>query len=235
MTPEMVPSPNHDMRTLQVRFLILHYTGMVSAAAAIERLCDPQARVSAHYLIDEDGRTIQMVDEQRRAWHAGQSRFHGIVDINSASIGIELHNPGHDLGYRPFARPQIEACVRLVADISARHRIDRADVLGHSDVAPARKRDPGELFPWDVLARHRLALARPHRLLADPGWTDGAFGLALERFGYDIGDPHAAIRAFQSRFRQERVDGIVDGQTRAILFTLQVHEEARLRARDAGG
>lgn len=223
------PSPNHDMRTLPIRFIVLHYTGMQSAAAALDRLCDPEARVSAHYLIDEDGATTRMVAEHRRAWHAGKSRFRGIVDINSASIGIELHNPGHEWGYRPFPRPQMEACVRLVADLCARHRIDRADVIGHADVAPARKEDPGELFDWELLSRHRLALGRPKKLLADPCWSDGAFGLALERFGYDVSDLSAATRAFQRRFRQMSVDGIIDGETRAILFTLQVLEEARAR------
>lgn len=227
------PSPNHDIRTLPIRFIILHYTGMQSAAAALERLCDPEARVSAHYLIDADGAVFQMVADHRRAWHAGKSRFHGIVDINSASIGIELHNPGHEWGYQPFPRPQMEACLRLVSDISIRHRIDRADVIGHADVAPARKSDPGELFDWELLARYRLALGRPKKLLADPVWTDGAFGLALERFGYDVTDLPAATRAFQQRFRQNCVDGVIDGETRAILFTLQVMEEGRARnARD---
>lgn len=221
------PSPNHDIRTLPIRFIILHYTGMEKATDALARLCDPESRVSAHYFIAEDGEVTAMVRDERRAWHAGRSRFRGIADINSASIGIELHNPGHAFGYRPFPAAQMAACVRLVADLATRHRIDRADVVGHADVAPARKQDPGELFDWGLLARHRLALARPARLLADPGWSDGAFGLALERFGYDISDLSAATRAFQQRFRQERPDGIIDGETRAILFTLQVAEEAR--------
>lgn len=225
-------SPNHDIRTLPVRFIVLHYTGMKAAAAALDRLCDPDARVSAHFFIDEDGATTQMVAEHRRAWHAGASRFHGVVDMNSASLGIELQNPGHEWGYRPFPPAQMAACLRLVADLSARHRIDRADVIGHADVAPRRKQDPGELFDWELLARHRLALGRPRKLLADPCWSDGAFGLALERFGYDVIDLPAATRAFQCRFRQSCVDGVVDGETRAILFTLQVMEETRLRGRE---
>jgi N-acetylmuramoyl-L-alanine amidase len=114
--------------------------------------------------------------------------------------------------------------------LCVRHRIDRADVIGHSDIAPTRKDDPGELFDWLRLARHRIALARPERLLADPGWSDPAFAICLERFGYDVSDLAAATRAFQRRFRQTNVDGVVDGETRAILFTLQVHEESRLRA-----
>lgn len=224
------PSPNYDARTLPIRFIILHYTGMEQADEALDRLCDPEAKVSAHYFIDDNGDITAMVPDDRRAWHAGVSRFRTITDMNSASIGIEMHNPGHAFGYRRFPRRQMEACVQLVNALSVRHRIDRADVIGHSDVAPLRKEDPGELFEWDLLARHRLALARPRKLLADPGWTDGAFGLALERFGYDIGDMRAATRAFQRRFRQANVDGVIDGETRAILFTLQVLEEARLAA-----
>jgi N-acetylmuramoyl-L-alanine amidase len=193
-------------------------------------MTNPESRVSAHYFVAEDGQMVQMVEETDRAWHAGQSRFRDITDINSASIGIEIANPGHQWGYRPFPPAQMQNVIRLVATLSVRHRIDRADVIGHADIAPTRKEDPGELFDWGLLARHRIALARPEKLLADPGWGDGAFGLALERFGYDITDLPAATRAFQRRFRQTMVDGVVDGETRAILFTLQVLEEARLQA-----
>jgi N-acetylmuramoyl-L-alanine amidase len=150
--------------------------------------------------------------------------------MNSRSIGIEIQNPGHEWGYRPFPDAQMRALLRLVATLCVRHRIDRADVIGHSDLAPTRKDDPGELFDWVRLARHRIAIARPEKLLADPGWPDGAFALALERFGYDITDLPAAVRAFQRRFRQSNVDGVIDGETRATLFTLQVLEEQRLQA-----
>jgi len=171
-----------------------------------------------------------MVEELDRAWHAGRSWYRGETDLNSASLGIEISNPGHEWGYRPFPAAQMHSVIRLVATLSVRYRIDRADVIGHADIAPARKEDPGELFDWGLLSRYRLSLSRPDRLLADPGWPDGAFALALERFGYDIADLAAATRAFQRRFRQNQVDGIVDGETRAILFTLQVHEEQRLQA-----
>lgn len=227
------PSPNFDSRNGRpVRQLLLHYTGMPTGEAAEDRLASPEAGVSAHYLVHEDGEVVRMVPEHRRAWHAGVSRWRGMDDINSSSIGIELVNPGHQWGYRPFPAAQLRQLLRLVAGIVARHGIDRADVIGHSDVAPDRKQDPGELFPWRLLARHGLALARPERLLADPLWPDSAFALALERFGYDVGNLEAATTAFQRRFRQERVDGSVDGETRAILLTLQVLEEAR---RQAGG
>ena len=224
-------SPNHDDRGGKaIRQLILHYTGMKTGAEAEARLADPEARVSAHYLLHEDGGIVQMVPEELRAWHAGRSRWRGRDDLNGSSIGIELVNPGHEWGYRPFAEAQMRQLLRLVADLSVRHGIDRAEGIGHSDAAPTRKNDPGELFDWGRLARHGLALARPARLLTDPLWSDSAFALALERFGYDVGDLKAATIAFQRRFRQKDVAGVIDGETRAILFTLQVHEEARLRA-----
>lgn len=233
------PSPNFNARRVPpgcnpVRQLILHYTGMPTGAEAEERLLDADSGVSAHYLVHEDGRVVQMVDEAGRAWHAGVSRWRGCEDLNSSSVGVEIVNPGHEWGYQPFPAVQMRAVVRLASAICVRHRIDRADVIGHSDIAPARKQDPGELFDWALLARHRLALGRPRRLLADPGWPDSAFALALERFGYDVTDLGAAVIAFQRRFRQDNPDGVIDGETRAILFTLQVLEETRLQAVTSG-
>jgi N-acetylmuramoyl-L-alanine amidase len=205
--------------------VVLHYTGMQTASEALARLCDPVAEVSAHYLIDEDGTVTRLVDEENRAWHAGRSYWRGITDINSASVGIELANPGHEFGYRPFPKPQIEALLPLLADIVKRHDIPRANVVGHSDIAPARKEDPGELFPWDLLARYRLTLAKPEltmRLIYD---NPGAFFLALERFGYDITDQPAAVRAFQRRWRPSRIDGEIDGQIGALLFELLLERD----------
>jgi len=222
------PSPNHDERRLPVSMLVLHYTGMVDAASAIDRLTDAEARVSCHYLVTEDGQVLRLVDEGRRAWHAGLSSWRGLTDVNSASIGIEIVNPGHEFGYRPFPREQMAALLPLVADIVKRHGIERANVVGHSDVAPTRKVDPGELFDWELLARHRLALARPRTNLADPHWTPGGFLLALERFGYDVTDGPAAVRAFQRRFRPELIDGIADGECRAILLSLLLDRERGL-------
>lgn len=214
------PSPNHDERTLPVSMIVLHYTGMKDAASAIERLCDPDAKVSAHYVIDEDGATHRLVPEERRAWHAGRSHWRGTTDVNSASVGIEIVNPGHEWGYRPFPDAQIDAVIRLVHAVKDRHAITRGNVVGHSDIAPQRKQDPGELFPWEKLARLRLALPRPTRGLMDPGWTQSGFLLALERFGYDVTDPVAAIRAFQRRFRPEMIDGEPDAECRMILLAL---------------
>jgi N-acetylmuramoyl-L-alanine amidase len=220
MTIIDTPSPNFDERTLPISMIVLHYTGMEDAASAIARLCDPEAKVSAHYLIDEDGTVLRMVAEDKRAWHAGRSHWRGITDVNAASVGIEIVNPGHDWGYRPFTEQQIAALIPLVAAIKERHGITRGNVVGHSDIAPTRKRDPGELFPWYQLARLRLALPRPTRHLMDPMWTQGGFLLALERFGYDVSDAMAAIMAFQRRFRPELIDGEVDAECRMILLAL---------------
>ncbi|MBD8545709.1 N-acetylmuramoyl-L-alanine amidase [Sphingomonas sp. CFBP 8760] len=220
MTIIDTPSPNWDERSLPVSMLVLHYTGMQDADSAIARLRDPAAKVSCHYLVAEDGTILRMVDEGKRAWHAGRSHWRAIDDVNSASIGIEIVNPGHDWGYRPFPAEQIEALIPLVADIKERHGITRGDVVGHSDIAPARKRDPGELFPWHSLARLRLALPRPTRNLMDPQWTQAGFCLALERFGYDVADRMAAIMAFQRRFRPELIDGEIDAECRMILLAL---------------
>jgi N-acetylmuramoyl-L-alanine amidase len=214
------PSPNFDERSQPVSLLVLHYTGMADGPAAIARLTDPEAKVSAHYLVAEDGQVLQMVAESKRAWHAGRSYWRGMTNLNSASIGIEIVNPGHEFGYRPFPDEQIDALIPLVAGIVERHKITRGNVVGHSDIAPTRKQDPGELFPWNRLAKLRLALPRPTKNLMDPNWTDGGFLLALERFGYDVSDKLAAIVAFQRRFRPELIDGEIDGECRAILLAL---------------
>jgi len=214
------PSPNFDERDRPISMIVLHYTGMPDAASAIERLRDPQAKVSCHYLVAEDGQVLRMVPEEKRAWHAGRSYWRGMTALNGCSIGIEIVNPGHEFGYRPFPDEQIEALIPLVAGIKERYGITRGNIVGHSDIAPTRKQDPGELFPWDRLAKLRLALPRPTRNLVDPNWTDGGFLLALERFGYDVSDPLAAVVAFQRRFRPELIDGTLDGECRAILLAL---------------
>jgi N-acetylmuramoyl-L-alanine amidase len=214
------PSPNFDERALPVSILVLHYTGMRDAASAIDRLRAPDAKVSSHYVVAEDGQVLRLVDESKRAWHAGKSHWRGIDDVNSASVGIEIVNPGHEFGYVPFPEAQIDALIPLVSEIVGRHKITRGNVVGHSDIAPARKQDPGELFPWSRLARLRLALPRPTKNLLDPHWSDAGFLLALERFGYDVTNPLAATVAFQRRFRPELLDGTIDGECRSILLAL---------------
>jgi N-acetylmuramoyl-L-alanine amidase len=197
--------------------LVLHYTGMRSAEAAMNRLCDPTAKVSAHYTVDEEGTVYAMVPEDRRAWHAGISCWAGARDINARSIGIELVNPGHEFGYRAFPKPQIASLIALCREILARHAIPAWRVLGHSDVAPMRKDDPGELFPWARLAEAGIGLwpAKGN----DPG--EGAIAGLLARCGYD---PEATLEktliAFQRHFRPSRVDGMADDETRRVLSGL---------------
>lgn len=220
-----LPSPNWNERALPVSMAVLHYTGMRTAQEALDRLVDPQAGVSAHYLIDEDGTVTRLVREDKRAWHAGKSYWRGITDINSASVGIELVNPGHEWGYRPFPDTQMEALVPLLADIVKRHGISAANVVGHSDIAPARKEDPGELFDWEMLASYKLALPTPKPRMSLIYDEPGPFFLALERFGYDIADGHAAIRAFQRRWRPRIIDGELDGEIGALLFELLLERD----------
>jgi N-acetylmuramoyl-L-alanine amidase len=217
----VVRSPNFNERTLPVTMVVLHYTEMQPVEAALGKLTNPESGVSAHYLISEIGTVTQLVPEEKRAWHAGVSCWRGIEDVNSASIGIELDHPGHGGGYREFSEAQFEALVPLLGRIVKHHDIPRANVVGHSDVAPARKIDPGELFPWDRLAEYGLCLPKPEKLdLGDPFQNDGAFMLALERYGYDITDEAKAVEAFQRRWRPELIDGQIDGQVGAILFQL---------------
>ena len=219
------PSPNWDERALPITMVVLHYTGMPTADEALERLRDPEAKVSAHYFIDEAGTVTRLVPEDKRAWHAGRSYWRGVTDVNSASIGIELANPGHEWGYRPFPEAQMEALLPLLADIVDRHRIPRANVVGHSDIAPARKDDPGELFDWERLARLRLALPVPKPKIWLVYDNPGSFYLALERFGYDISDGRAAVRAFQRRWRPSLIDGELDGQIGGLLFELLLERD----------
>ena len=209
------PSPNHDARDgAAIDMLVLHYTGMASAAAAIDRLCDPASKVSAHYTIDEDGAVYAMVPEDRRAWHAGLAHWAGQGNINSRSIGIELVNPGHEFGYRAFPEEQVAALTTLCHSILVRHPIPSARVLGHSDVAPARKEDPGELFPWVRLAKYGIGLWPQKR---DSDLTAGA----LARFGYDPDAPQAkVIAAFQRHFRPRLIDGVWDAECAALLAGL---------------
>jgi len=222
-------SPNWDERALPVTMAVIHYTEMESCDASLERLCDPEAKVSAHYLISEEGEVIRLVDESKRAWHAGASYWRGLRDVNSASVGIELQHPGHALGYRAFDERQIEALIPLLHRIVSNYNIPRATVVAHSDVAPARKVDPGELFPWETLARYHLCLPRPEKFeVGDPFDNDAAFYLALERFGYDIADGRKAVEAFQRRWRPEKINGEIDGQVRAILFQLLLDRDRGL-------
>lgn len=223
------PSPNFDPRPegAQIDILVMHYTGMRTAEEALQRLCDPEAKVSSHYTIDEAGRIYRHVDESKRARHAGVSWWAGERDVNSRSIGIEIVNPGHEFGYVPFPEAQIGAVMALSHEILERHAIPPERVVGHSDVAPARKMDPGELFPWERLAANGIGVWPPS---IASGTTVGhtseeTFASMLASYGYgvspDIDIPlSTVVTAFQRHFRPARLDGIIDGESTARLRAL---------------
>ena len=214
------PSPNFDARPpgTSVDMLVVHYTGMESAAAALERLCDPAARVSAHYVIDEDGTVHALVAESARAWHAGAAYWRGRRDVNGHSVGIELVNPGHAFGYRPFAEAQMAALESLARGVVARHPIEPRNVVGHADVAPGRKTDPGELFDWARLAAAGIGLwpAAPAPAVVEVA----AVPARLAEYGYETTDAAAAVAAFQRHFRPAQVDGRLDGETAGLVEAL---------------
>lgn len=232
-----LPSPNWDDRSADagpVDTLVLHYTGMVSVGVALERLTDPAAKVSAHWCVGEDGTLWRLVPEERRAWHAGLSEWRGRRSVNDFSVGIELVNPGHEHGYRLFPPAQMDALLDLVGAIIRRHPIDPRNVVAHSDIAPSRRQDPGELFDWARLAEAGVGLwptsvadpvgeGRPLRL-GDQGAAVRRRQARLREVGYglpvdgDFGAATAAVvRAFQRHFRQSRVDGVIDAGTDAVL------------------
>ena len=245
-------SPNHDHRDEaaaslgvgppRIDMLVLHYTGMQSGAAALDRLCDPAARVSSHYLIEEEGTIWRLVPEERRAWHAGVSYWQGETVLNTPSIGIEIVNPGHEWGYRPFPEAQMQAVEGLCRDILARRRIPAHRIVGHSDIAPTRKSDPGELFDWPGLARAGIGLwPEPapelrRRRGRGVGIVERARALAdLARIGYEVvpGNEAPALAAFQRRFRPERWDGRLDGETSGRLAEVAQLYDASSAALDA--
>lgn len=212
------PSPNHDARPegAAVDMLILHYTGMRSGTEALARLRDPEAGVSSHYLVEEDGRIFRLVEEARRARHAGVSHWGGRSALNAVSIGIEIVNPGHEWGYRPFPALQMAAVAELCLDILARHPIPARHVLAHSDVAPDRKEDPGELFDWQGLAKCGVGL------WPEEGAAPQADALTLlGSIGYRTDLPlPVLVTAFQRHWRPERVDGAADPGTLARMAGL---------------
>src|SRR5881275_2177322 len=231
---DVIPSANYGDRSKgrQPDMIVLHYTGMPDVEGAITKLCTAGTDVSAHYIVLEDGRIVQCVPEAKRAWHAGVSSWAGEEDINSCSIGIEIINRGHDWGYPDFPLRQIAAVIALCRGIMLRRKIPSHRVLAHSDVAPARKRDPGEKFPWHSLANSGVGhWVHPVPIVAGESLKSGASGdevlalqEALRRYGYGIepsGKYDAAtgevVTAFQRHFRPAKIDGIADASTRATL------------------
>jgi N-acetylmuramoyl-L-alanine amidase len=231
------PSPNHGERRTSDRpsIIVLHYTGMPQASDALLWLCNPVSEVSCHYFVFEDGRILQLVPESRRAWHAGKGSWRGTTDVNSASIGIEIANPGHEHGYRHFPDVQIEAVTELCRDIVDRHAIRPVNVIAHSDMAPLRKADPGELFPWQRLADAGVGLHVPPEPISggrffssgDQGQPVEALQAMLAMLGYPVSInsiydelTEATVRAFQRHHRPARVDGVADISTVITLRNL---------------
>lgn len=224
------PSPNHDARPdgIAIDILLLHYTGMQSTEAALDRLTDSEAKVSAHYLIDEDGRCYRMVDEARRAWHAGVAFWQGATNINARSIGIELANPGHQFGYRPFGDRQMECLKNLCKVILDRHPIPATRVLAHSDVAPDRKEDPGELFDWESLARNGIGMWPAESADAAEIMDLPEAVALLSEIGYAVPasytgpadttmsqSTHSVLAAFQRRWMRQNPTGALTPETAA--------------------
>lgn len=234
-------SPNFNARKLPVSILVLHYTGMETGEAARERLCDPSAEVSTHWLVHEDGTAESLVDEDKRAWHAGRGSWNGITDLNSASIGVEIVNGGHNVPLPsgelpPYPDAQILRVIKLAKDIIERHEIQARNIVGHSDIAPDRKEDPGEHFPWKGLAASGVGywpgeLPEDDRILFEPGDRDRGISIiqrGLADLGYGacvtgiLDEPtQAIIRAVQRRYRPSRIDGIIDMQIMELLKRLR--------------
>ena len=237
LVAQVLPSPNHGERVgvAATDMLVLHFTGMESIDEAVEWLRSPERGVSAHYVVYENGVIAQLVPEARRAWHAGRSFWAGATDLNSHSIGIEIANPGHDFGYPAFPAIQIEAVTALAKDIVTRRRIAPDRVLAHSDIAPERKDDPGEKFPWEILHRAGIGHLVDEVPLNDGRYfMRGEYGQPVEAlqamlafYGYNVPvtgnfceQTEIVVRAFQRHFRRTRVDGIADVSTLTTLYQL---------------
>jgi N-acetylmuramoyl-L-alanine amidase len=232
-----IASPNFDSRnSITPSIIVMHYTGMKNGPMAIDRLCDPSAKVSSHYVVEQNGRIFQLVDEKERAWHAGMSAWRGISNLNSHSIGIEIVNSGHEFGYHPFPHVQMQSVLILTQDIITRHTIMPRNVVGHSDIAPTRKMDPGELFDWEWLALHGVGQPVP---VIDISFDNACLLMHqndddvrrvqsnLKSYGYDINitgiydtETQNVVMAFQRHFRRSCVNGIADKQTQAVLEAL---------------
>lgn len=244
------PSPNFDARTREIDLVVLHYTGMQDTETALARLTDPApvagrypgpwqsdtvpadaalGKVSAHYVVGEDGAIYRLVAEENRAWHAGAASWEGEGDINARAIGIEIANGGHDFGLPDFPDAQIEAVIALVADILKRRGLSKSRVVGHSDVAPERKLDPGEKFPWKRLADAGVAIWPEYVAMQAEHGEDrvGRVQAQLALIGYGVNKTgvmdaatRAALHAFQRRFRPARIDGLIDDETQGLLASL---------------
>lgn len=228
------PSPHFNERALPINALLIHYTDMPSAEEALAWFASLSSQVSAHYLIDEKGQIYQLVKEDARAWHAGASYWQNCQDMNSCSIGIELANPGHNYGYQPFPEAQIESLLTLCQVLRTRWDIPASRILGHSDVAPRRKQDPGHLFPWNKLAQEGLGLWPPffpslrgEERRSNPGILNLNDSLieALAQIGYETVSPLHTLLAFQRHFQPHKIDGVPDQETFSLLQSLLKAQE----------
>ena len=222
------PSANFNERIaegtgpVKIDILVIHYTGMLPENIALDWLCNPESKVSAHYLIDEKGSIFNLVPVLMRAWHAGKSYWRGATDINSRSIGIELVNPGHDFGYRDFSLNQVNSLIYLANKLLSQHPIPPRNVLGHSDISPSRKIDPGERFPWKKLAEEGIGLWPNQKKSNNTEMSNKNFIKILNSYGYDTDNNSLSdlVTAFQRHFRPELCDGIVDKETQVQLENL---------------
>ncbi len=237
MASPKMKSTNFDERrgVKKPSMIILHYTGMKSFEAALDRLCDPESKVSAHYIIDLAGKLYPLVDEDKRAWHAGQAYWGGIVDVNSHSIGIEITNPGHEFGYQPFPDKQVEAVIELCLGLIQKYKIKSCNVLGHSDIAPRRKQDPGEFFPWERLATEFVGLWASSREM-DFGAAKSVladrtlFHELLIEYGYDPNTPlECLISTFHRHFYPEKFEEGEDPEEVDLLSAARLQALVRLK------
>jgi N-acetylmuramoyl-L-alanine amidase len=220
-------SPNHNARPATcVQYVVMHYTGMTSGEEALAWLCNPESKVSVHYVVEEDGRIFSLVEEDRRAWHAGVSYWRGCENLNDVSIGIEVVNPGHEHGYRHFPQVQMHAVRDLTCDILHRYALPAEAVVAHSDIAPFRKDDPGELFPWAWLAQYGIGIFSEAEATGEVRLQGEQLAEALHRFGYQ--KPHSSeemrktIMAFQRHYRPEELTGKWDTECEARLRSLSI-------------
>ena len=221
-SPNYGPRVSEDGNEPEINMLVLHYTGMSNNSLTLEYLCNPLSRVSAHFLLDEKGNTYQLVATENRAWHAGISSWRGVKDVNSHSIGIELSNPGHDFGYKTFPEPQIDALKRLSKELINTYPISPRNVIGHSDVAPGRKIDPGEFFPWEHFASEKIGIWPEPHVIKRKAYKNEIISKMLSSYGYDTKNNSLkdVLSAFQRHFRPRCFDGIVDNETIVILKRL---------------
>ena len=228
-------SPNFDLKkrpSSKIKYLIFHYTGMKSDKSAIKKLTNINSKVSCHYYIDQKGNIIQMVPDLYVAWHAGQSFWGKDNSLNKKSIGIEISNPGHQHGYKNFNKKQIYSLIKLSKKLIKKYSIKNKYILGHSDIAPLRKKDPGEKFPWKILSKKNIGNWHNYKKKIKNRFIDikstdlkNEFFFNLRKYGYSINsksllDKRKIVKVFQMRFRPEKVNGIIDFETYNILKTL---------------